>query len=517
MKAKTVLKSLILMTILSIVSFAVVSAVEIKPTIDLDCPVILADRTETIYVRVGFDVPADYIHHRHHDRPGLNLALVLDRSGSMSDRGKMEYAKQAANYVIDQLMPSDRLAIVEYDDRITTLAHSQRVESKRWLKSRINELYPRGSTNLTGGMMQGVDELVEFYSSRGINRVLLLSDGLANRGITSPYQIKQLVRNAKRKGITISTLGLGLDYNEDLMQMIAEYGGGTYYYIESPSQMRDIFEQELGNIFATVCKDMKARLRTSRHVRDFQIYGYVSDDESSDIANIGNLYAGEKISLVCKLEVNPSESGEIDLGELSFDYFDVDANKSRTFTKSLRVNVSDNMKDKERAENKEVRAEGLLVEADDFHEQQVKLVEAGRSEEAKQNIKSYAGFIAQANASLASPVLEKKLEAFDMEAEQIDQAINDEVAMKSYVKKNKAISYNAQKGKRQMYMQQLGDNGLEVKNLQKALKDKKYYTGPIDGKFSKEVKTAVEKFQKDNQLKVDGVAGPKTLQLLGIY
>ena len=264
--------------------------------------------------KTEFDIPSSFINIRH-DRPDLNIALVIDRSGSMQAKGKMQYAKQAANFLIDQLQSTDRLAIIDYDDRINVLAHSQYVNSKRKLRSRVNELYPRGSTNLTGGMMAGVDQLLEYYSSNDINRVLLLSDGLANQGITDPRQIKQLVKKARQKGITISTLGLGLDYNEDLMQMIAEYGGGTYYYIESPRQMKDIFEQEIGSIFATVCKNMKAKLRTTKHVTNFEIYGYLSDDNNHNVANIGNLYAGEKISLVCKLEVTPSKTGEIDLGE----------------------------------------------------------------------------------------------------------------------------------------------------------------------------------------------------------
>ena len=516
MNRKMTLKGLILIAIMALVSFSTVSAIEIKPSIHFDHPVILADQYETIYVQVEFDIPESNIDIRY-DRPDLNLALVLDRSGSMESKGKMQYAKKAANYVIDQLSPSDRLAIIEYDDRISVLAHSQYVKSRQNLKSRIAELYPRGSTNLTGGMMSGVNQLLEYYSSRDINRVLLLSDGLANQGITDPRDIKRLVKQAKRKGITISTLGLGLDYNEDLMQMIAEYGGGTYYYIESPNQMRDIFEQEMGSIFATVCKNMKVRLRTTRHVKDFEIFGYISEEESSDIRNIGNLYAGEKISLICKLDINPSEVGEIDLGELTFEYYDVESSKQRNFKKSLIINVSENIIDKERAQNKDVKTEGLLVEADDFHEKQVKLVEAGRVDEARQNINNYAATISAINEELASVVLGKKIDALEMESEQIDRAEEDKDAMKSYLKRNKASFYQSKKGKRETYLQQVGDNGLEVKNLQKALKDKGYYTGSIDGKFSKEVKIAVEKFQKDSNLKADGIAGPKTLQLLGMY
>ncbi|KAA3633568.1 MAG: VWA domain-containing protein, partial [Calditrichaeota bacterium] len=403
MKKNLTISSLLIALLFMLTSAYTASAVTIKPNINLDHPVIMADRTETIYVQVDFDVPADYIDVRRH-RPDLNIGLVIDRSGSMADRGKMNYAKDAANFVIDQLNPSDRIAIVEYDDRVTLLARSQNVTSKWRLKSKINELYPRGATNLTGGMMRGIDELIEYYSSRDINRILLLSDGLANRGITSMRDIKRLVKQARRDGITISTIGLGLDYNEDLMQMIAEYGGGTYYYIESPRQMRDIFEAEMGQIFATVAKDVKARLKRSRHVRDFEIYGYVNDD-GRDVASIGNLYAGEKISLTCKLEVSPSEAGEINLGDFEFDYYDVKTNKTITFKKPLSVKVTKNVQAKEQAENKDVRAEALVVEADAFHEKQVRLVEQGRADEAKKNITKYQAGMAAAAPSLNNALL----------------------------------------------------------------------------------------------------------------
>ena len=163
------------------------------------------------------------------------------------------------------------------------------------------------------------------------------------------------------------------------------------------------------------------------------------------------------------------------------------------------------------------KAEGLLVQADDFHEKQVKLVEAGRADEAKENIALYAATVAEANQSLGDVMLEKKLDALKMESEEIDRAEEDSDYMKSYVKKNKSRMYKAQKGKRSSYVQHVGDSGYEVKRLQKALTGNGYFKGTIDGKFNKQLKDAVIKFQKDSKLKADGVAGPKTLQLLNIY
>ena len=208
----------------------------LSPGIQLDRTVIFKGENQPVYVLIKFDVPERQLEPGK-ERPRINLALVLDRSSSMSQRGKLTYAKKAAKVVVDMLTQRDRLAVVEYDDQITVLWPSTPVEAQEMVKRLIDGLTARGATNLTGGMMKGVDQALEHLDPEGINRVILLSDGLAKRGITRPAQIVQLVRETTSKGVTITTAGLGLRYDEDLMQAIAEHGKGNYYYIENPALM----------------------------------------------------------------------------------------------------------------------------------------------------------------------------------------------------------------------------------------------------------------------------------------
>ena len=115
--------------------------------------------------------------------------------------------------------------------------------------------------------MKGVEEIIKNLGENFINRVLLLSDGLANRGITNPIEIKRLVRESKGKGVHISAMGLGLQYDEDLMQAIAECGGGNYYYIENHTHMARIFQQEMSILFSTVAKEITVKLIAGENVK----------------------------------------------------------------------------------------------------------------------------------------------------------------------------------------------------------------------------------------------------------
>ena len=202
----------------------------VEPVIEVDHPAVLVGEKSPVYVLVQFEVP-EMKEDPSRPRPNLNLGLVMDRSGSMHGRGKLEYAKKAACLLVDNLKPTDRLAVVEYDDRVSVVWPSSLVETPQMIKRRIMRLSPGGSTNLTGGMMKGVEEVLGQAQKNSLNRVLLLSDGLANQGITNPHEIKNLVRGSNAKGVQISTMGLGSDYNEDLMQAIAENAGGNYYYV----------------------------------------------------------------------------------------------------------------------------------------------------------------------------------------------------------------------------------------------------------------------------------------------
>jgi Ca-activated chloride channel homolog len=489
----------------------------VVPSVEIDHPWVLADTIGHVYLLVQFDIPEMK---KDPARPGpdLNLGLVIDRSGSMEDRGKMEYAIKAAQILVDKMRPSDRLSIVEYDDQINVLWPSTPVESPEMIKAKINSLTPRGSTNLTGGMLKGAEEVLKFIDRENINRVILLSDGLANQGVTNPQEIKRLVREYKTKGVTVTTMGLGLDYNEDLMQAIAENAGGNYYYIENPNQMNRIFQKELGTLFFAVAKDINLNFKATKAVKKVEVFGYLSNPDGHNTAiEMENLYSGEKRSLVLRLEIDPGKKKQVSLGKLDMTYTDMESKKSRSFATEIAVNTTTDPEEINKAENKNVVIEATLIEAEEYHEKQVKLFEAGDKKAALSNIRSLNSRLSASNAILNDITISKKIEALEMEAEQMDWAEQSAANNAMYLKSSKQKLYQAQKGKRSYYMLQEGDKGYEVERLQKALTDLGFYKGTIDEKFSPELTEAVKEYQKSENLTVDGVVGPATLKKLNLY
>ena len=168
----------------------------------------------------------------NNQRPPLNLALVIDRSGSMEGL-RLEYAKTAAKYAISQLTANDKVSITIFDDSVQTIVASQNVRSNTHFNQLIDQIQTAGSTNLHGGWLEGANQAASSLEIGRLNRVLLLSDGQANQGETRPEEIFNQVAGLAKKGISTSTMGVGEDFNEDLLEGIANSGDGNYHFIHN--------------------------------------------------------------------------------------------------------------------------------------------------------------------------------------------------------------------------------------------------------------------------------------------
>jgi Ca-activated chloride channel family protein len=199
-------------------------------------------------------------------RKPLNLALVIDKSGSMSGPPLHE-AKRCAEHIVRGLSSSDTASIIAYDDTVEVLAKSGPVSDRRELLRAIRAIEVGGMTALYDGWRIGADQALFSHDRETLSRVLLLSDGNANRGLTDIGQIAKRVESVARDGVTTSTYGLGHHFNEDLMLAMGRAGGGNSYYGESAEDLMDPFQEELDLMHALYARRLTLTVDAPRGVK----------------------------------------------------------------------------------------------------------------------------------------------------------------------------------------------------------------------------------------------------------
>ena len=239
------------------------------------------------------------------NRIPLNLSIVLDRSGSMAG-DKLEAARDAAAMLIQRLHPDDTVSVVAYDDDVTTVAEPATGRDQHGLPTQIQTIEPGGSTNLSGGWLRGRELVARGKREGGVNRVMLLTDGLANVGITDPTQLLGLCRTACGAGITTTTIGFGADYDEKLLRGMADAGGASTWYIERPDQAADVFAEELEGLLTLCAQTVSVEIRPSDAVTLTAIrHQYPTTTLGSGGARleIGDIYAREPKSVLVEFFV----------------------------------------------------------------------------------------------------------------------------------------------------------------------------------------------------------------------
>ena len=176
-------------------------------------------------------------------RPPQSHALVIDRSGSMQGRPLAE-ARRCAEFVVCRLRPADAVSVVQFDNRVERLWPAVPLGDGDAVRGAIGRVHAGGNTNLHGGWLEGAESLADARGA-GLKRVILLSDGCANEGLTDSAEIATQCAAWAAKGVTTSTYGLGDNFNEDLMVAMARTGGGNHYYGDTAEDLMEPFQQEL--------------------------------------------------------------------------------------------------------------------------------------------------------------------------------------------------------------------------------------------------------------------------------
>jgi Ca-activated chloride channel family protein len=237
-------------------------------------------------------------------RPAVNLGFVLDRSGSMGGQNKIGLARQATLEAIHRLEPHDRFATVVYDDQIDVVLESATAsaEARRLAADRLRSIDARGSTNLHGGWLAGCEQVASHIVAEGVNRVLLLTDGLANVGITDRDELVANAYDLRRRGVTTSTFGLGSDFDETLLQGMADAGGGHFYFIGDVAQMRDHITSEVGETLEVVAREVVLELTLPESVRVEALSPFRLEQRGGRaFVYLGDMVSGQVLSIVLRL------------------------------------------------------------------------------------------------------------------------------------------------------------------------------------------------------------------------
>jgi Ca-activated chloride channel homolog len=192
------------------------------------------------------------------DRLPVNASLVLDRSGSMGGP-KIRLAKEAVERAIATLDERDRFSVVFYDDRVDVVVASTAASggARAAAREALRRVDARGSTNLFEGWMRGCEQVALHAGGDVVSRTLLLTDGLANVGITDRFELETHAAELRRRGVSTSTFGVGRDFDEALLEAMAGAGGGNFYYIEDERQIADFMTSELGEALEIVARDVR--------------------------------------------------------------------------------------------------------------------------------------------------------------------------------------------------------------------------------------------------------------------
>jgi Ca-activated chloride channel family protein len=344
------------------------------------------------------------------DRPNVNFALVIDRSGSMSGARKLDFVKTAAHQLVDMMGPEDTLSIVTYDDRVTVAWPATRVDGNREMLHRvIGAIYPGGSTFLSGGLEEGFRQAVRGKRRGYVHRVLLLSDGLANVGVIHRGALREMAAGMARRGVSVSTFGVGNDFDEELLAGAASAGGGNYRYLGDPEGIVAALSGELRTASRTIASEVEIVIRLRRDCRFGSVLGREwRREDDAYIIRLGDLPAGERRTVFANLNVAGDRPGVRDVGEVALRYRDPVSEKTVTAApKTVSLELVRDERIHREAFDRSVQERKAVAQSSVMIQEAARLADEGKKEQAKQVLgKAKAGLA----AAPASPAVRSEME-----------------------------------------------------------------------------------------------------------
>lgn len=383
--------------------------------LSLDRDVLPAGQSETAIIKVSLNVPEIP---REIERPPVNLTLVLDRSGSMSG-DKISKAHDAAITALRMLGPQDLFSLVIYDHNVHTLIPPQSAANSERLEAQIRNIRVGGNTALFGAVSQGAAEIRKNLEQNFVHRVVLLSDGLANVGPSSPSDLARLGAALLKEGISVTTIGIGIGFNEDLMSQLADRSDGNHYFVESSVDLPRIFAAELGDVLSVVARRISIELETPAGVQPLRIIGREGRIVGNRVEiHLNQLYGGQEKYALIEVQVNPGRADQqLKVAAARCYYENALTSKEENTSALAQVSFSPRPEEVLRSANKPVLKAVVENEIAASRERALDLYNAGRKDEAVDEIRQSSDKLKSQSTSLGFSDLAEEAKVFEGDAE----------------------------------------------------------------------------------------------------
>jgi len=388
-------------------------AEKIQLDIALATPILLAEKRQSAYLRVGltgFHLPTT-----KEPLVPVNLALVIDKSSSMQGE-KIYQAKRAAMTTVSRLRPTDMIALIAYDHQAKILLPATKAQDRETIMKAIQTLSAGGQTALFDGIEKGANEIRKCWQRHQINRMILVSDGLANVGPNSPNELGQLGHLLSQENIAITTIGLGLDYHEDLMMQLSQQSDGNHAFVENASDITHIFEQEFTEIAAVVAQEVNVTLICTENVHPLRVLGREAKINGQTVSvQLNQLYSEQEKYILLELEILPMPKHQTQiLAGVAIVYRNLKSHTSQRLSDKITATFTDSPQQVAQNTNAIVMtavAEQLAVEKNKLA---LQLRDQGHIKEAQELLLDNANFLAEEAAKYQANSLEK-LKTFNLE------------------------------------------------------------------------------------------------------
>jgi len=319
------------------------------------------------------------------EKPKMNIAIVIDRSGSMQG-DKIENAKQAAVIAINQLTKDDIISVIAYGSDVEVIVPATKATDRAQIIEKVMQITADGQTALYAGVAKGAAEVRKFLDKKNISRVVLLSDGQANVGPSSPAELGDFGASLAKEGMAVSTIGLGYGYNEDLMAELAKRSEGNFIFAETPQQLADIFDKGLGGARRVKCREARINITFPEYVSAVRTLGREANITPNAVSGvIREIYEGNEKFLLLELAINADKiNDEAPVAKVKISYDSMKSGDTITFDKSVMIKISEDKSLVDKNLNVDVQESVATMIANERNMQILALRDAGKVKEANE-------------------------------------------------------------------------------------------------------------------------------------